>query len=135
TKSVLIHTDLAAAAAEIHRVLQSDGQGVFIEPLTGNPIIRLYRRVAAPRVWRSITRYFDTRALDELRRPFGRLRRKPFYIVSAGSFFWQYGWRNLARFQRSLRRWRRVDAWLTRRWPRLESWAWFAAIEVRKDQD
>ena len=135
TKSVLIHTDLPAAAAEIHRVLQSDGQGAFIEPLAGNPLIRLYRRFAAPRIWRSITRYFDAGAIDDLRQPFGRLRWKPFYIVSAGSFFWQYGWRNLARFRRSLRRWRRVDTWLAERWPRLEAWAWFAAIEVRKGEE
>jgi SAM-dependent methyltransferase len=132
TKSVLIHTSLAAAAGEIHRVLRAGGRGLFIEPLDRNPIIRLYRRFLAPRAWRAMTRYFDFRSLAELRRPFGFLAWKPFYLVSAGSFFWQYGWKNLSRFQRSLRFWRRADRRLLRLWPALDWWCWFAAIDVRK---
>ena len=138
TKSVLIHTDLPRAAREIHRVLEPGGQGLFIEPLNRNPLIRLYRACFAPRIWRNITRYFDPSALDDLRAPFGRLRWKPFYLASAWSFFWQYspfGIKNLQRFQDSLRRWLRIDARLTRRWPYLESWSWFASIEVRKESD
>jgi SAM-dependent methyltransferase len=134
TKSVLIHTDLPIAAQEIRRALRPGGQGLFIEPLVGNPIIQLYRIVLAPRIWRSITRYFDRRSLDTLRRPFGRLRWKPFYLLSAWSFFWQYGWKRPDRFGRSLRRWRRFDRRLLRRWPRLDTSCWFAAIEVRREK-
>lgn len=134
TKSVLIHTDLPIAAQEIRRALRPGGQGLFIEPLVGNPIIQLYRLVLAPRIWRSITRYFDRRSLDTLRRPFGRLRWKPFYLLAAWSFFWQYGLKRLDRFGRSLRRWRRVDSRLLHRWPRLDTCCWFAAIEVRREK-
>jgi len=132
TKSVLIHTNLPAAARELHRLLKPGGCGAFIEPLDRNPIIRLYRRWFAPKIWRRIARYFDAQSLADLRRPFGRLRWKPFYLVSAGSFFWLYGRKDLARFRRSLRRWRRVDAWLLAHWPALEHWCWFAAIVLRK---
>ena len=132
TKSVLIHTNLPSAAREIHRVLRPGGHGAFIEPLNRNPIIRLYRRLLAPKIWRSITRYFDDESLRELRQPFGRLRWKQFYLLSAGSFFWQYGMKRLIPFRKSLRRWGRVDAWLMNHWPTLSEWCWFAAIEVEK---
>ncbi len=133
TKSVLIHTDLPRTSREIHRVLRAGGQGLFIEPLSLNPLIRFYRRWFGPKIWRSITRYFDRDCIEELRAPFGRLRWKPFYLLSAGSFIWQYKSKNLSRFRRSLRFWMRWDRRLARRWPRLESWSWFAAIEVRKE--
>ena len=134
TKAVLIHTDLSVAARDIHRVLRPGGQGLFIEPLNRNPLIRLYRSWFAPRIWRSITRYFDQSAIDELRAPFERLRWKPFYLVSAGSFVWQYGLKRPAFFRRSLRRWMRLDAWLLRKFEGLELWCWFAAMEVRKSR-
>jgi SAM-dependent methyltransferase len=131
-KSVLIHTDLARAAEEIHRVLTPGGCGLFIEPLNRNPLIRLYRRLFAPKIWRSITTYFDAWSLVQLRKPFGRLAWKPFYLLAAGSFFWQYGRKNLDRFRKSLPFWMRADRFLLSRWPRLEHWCWFASIEVRK---
>lgn len=134
TKSVLIHTDMTKTPDEIHRVLRPGGQGLFIEPLNRNPIIRFYRRWLGPKIWRSITRYFDRWSIEQLRRPFGRLRWKPFYLLSAGSFFWQYGLRRPRLFRRSLRRWRRVDHALLRSCPFLETWSWFAAMEVRKEQ-
>ena len=134
TKSVLIHTDLPIAAAEIRRALRPGGRGLFIEPMVGNPIIRLYRLVAAPSTWRAITHYFDRESLDTLRRPFGRLRWKPFYLLSAWSFFWQYGVKRLDRFSRSLGRWRRADGRLLHRWPGLDAYCWFAAIEVRREE-
>ena len=133
TKSVLIHTDLERAAREMHRVLEPGGRGAFIEPLNRNPLIRLYRGLFAPRIWRSITRYCDAESLDELRSAFGNLRWEPFYLVGAASFFWQYGWRNPRCFRRGLRRWMRVDRWLLRWRPSLGRWCWFAAIEVRKE--
>lgn len=132
TKSVLIHTDLPRAASEVHRVLVDGGRGTFIEPLGRNPLMRFYRRWFAPRIWRSITRYFDEEGIAALGCPFAELRWEPFYLLSAGSFFWQYGRKNLGRFRASLRRWQRVDAWLLERWPALRVWCWFVSIEVRK---
>ena len=70
TKSVLIHTDLARAAAECARVLSPAGRAAFIEPMDRNPFVVLYRWLFAPRAWRDITRYFDGRAAEELARPF-----------------------------------------------------------------
>ena len=75
TKSVLIHTDLPRAAAELHRTLAPNGRAAFIEPLTGNPFVNLYRRVAAPKIWQEITRYFDHDRLATLRMPFADAMR------------------------------------------------------------
>jgi ubiquinone/menaquinone biosynthesis C-methylase UbiE len=132
TKSVLIHTEIPRAARDIHRILKPGGRGAFIEPMRRNPIIRVYRRLCGPAIWMKITRYFDEQCFKELREPFDLFFWKPFYLLSAGSFFWQYGYRSLRRFQRSLPFWQRMDAKLTQWWPFLERWHWCAAIEVRK---
>jgi len=132
TKSVLIHTDLPVAAKEMARVLRPDGRGLFIEPMNRNPIIALYRHWFAPKEWRDITRYFDQWSLDALRGGFGFLRWKPYYLLSAGSFFWQYMLCRPKHFAQSLAFWRRIDRKLTRRFHALEKWCWFAAIETRK---
>jgi len=132
TKSVLIHTDLDKAAGEIHRVLAPGGHGVFIEPLNRNPLIRLYRSWFAPKIWRDITRYFDADSMATLRRPFGRLRWKPFYLCATAAFVFQYGLRRRELFEGSLRTLRKLDHSLLKRFPGLEDWCWFAAIETRK---
>jgi SAM-dependent methyltransferase len=43
---VLHHVDLARSRPEIARVMKKDGKGCFIEPLTYNPVIEVYRRMA-----------------------------------------------------------------------------------------
>jgi len=75
-KSVLIHTDLPRAAAELDRVLREDGAAFLIEPLKGNPFARAYRRLAAPKVWQEITSYFDDESCRTLSKPFARSGRK-----------------------------------------------------------
>jgi ubiquinone/menaquinone biosynthesis C-methylase UbiE len=132
TKSVLIHTRLTEAAPELRRALRDGGKGLFIEPLNRNPIIRLYRALFAPRVWRSITRYFDDASLAELGAPFGGSRSRGFYLLAAGSFFWQYGVKSPRRFEKSLKRWMAVDKRLIRRLPWLEKYCWFASVVVEK---
>lgn len=42
---ILHHLDLARAYAEVSRVLKPHGEGVFIEPLGHNPLLRLFRRL------------------------------------------------------------------------------------------
>lgn len=41
---ILHHLDVAAAAAEVARVLRPDGTAIFMEPMGHNPIINAYRR-------------------------------------------------------------------------------------------
>lgn len=43
---VLHHVDLSRAKPELARVLKPSGKACFIEPLTYNPVIEVYRRIA-----------------------------------------------------------------------------------------
>ena len=70
SKSVLIHTRLAEAAAEIRRTMRPGATGAFIEPMTRNPLVVLYRRTLAPAEWRGITTYFSEREIAALSAPF-----------------------------------------------------------------
>ena len=44
-RGILHHLDLSAAVPELKRVLKQDGGVVFGEPLAGNPLINLYRKL------------------------------------------------------------------------------------------
>ena len=43
---ILHHVDFLKTASEIKKVLKKGGEGYFIEPLSYNPIIELYRKIA-----------------------------------------------------------------------------------------
>jgi len=85
TKAVLIHTPLAATAGELARTLRPSGRACFIEPLTGNPFVELYRRLAAPGIWREITDYFTEKESATLEAAWHRAgrhtHREDFYFL------------------------------------------------------
>jgi SAM-dependent methyltransferase len=68
TKSVLIHTRVEASVAAIARILAPRGRAAIVEPTTGNPLVNLYRRLAAPGIWAKITEYFGEPRLAAMRR-------------------------------------------------------------------
>lgn len=132
TKSVLIHTDVPKAAAEVARILSPGGRAAFVEPQGGNPFAWLYRRTLAPKAWKSITRYFDGAAQRTCIGAIGRGIVKPFYLFSFFAFAFQFAWPNLDRFSRTLARLHRFDQWLFTSMPWTRSLAWFGLIEVEK---
>jgi ubiquinone/menaquinone biosynthesis C-methylase UbiE len=132
TKSVLIHTQIAAALAEIKRVLKHEGTGYFIEPTTGNPFANLYRMLLAPKEWKSITHYFNKHTLATIRETFPRSTTEPFYLLGFGAFIWQFGIRKLSIFKKSLQILGTIDNMLYKLYGRFSSYAWFQAIEVKK---
>ena len=139
TKSVLIHTDLPRAAAELARVLTPGGRAALIEPQPGNPFARFYRRWMAPRSWRAITRYFDPQAqeifIEACENGEARDRVAPFYLFSFLAFVFQYLWPWPGVFHFLLRHLHRFDAWLFRRFPSLARWAWFGLIRIEKSPE
>jgi SAM-dependent methyltransferase len=70
TRSVLIHTDLAAALREARRVLKPGGVALFVEPMARNPFANLYRRFLGPSEWRTITNYFTEERVAMVRAAF-----------------------------------------------------------------
>lgn len=82
TKSVLIHTRLAEAAAELGRILAPGAKAAFIEPQRRNPFVNAYRALLAPKIWKDITTYFSSAEWQTLSEGLGggfRTRRLAFY--------------------------------------------------------
>ncbi len=132
TRSVLIHAELARAAAELARVLPSGGRFALIEPTTANPFVILYRRLLAPSAWREITHYF-TPPMQRLlgQAPGGPWHVRPFYFLGFLAFIFQFARPNLTLFRLSLALLTPVDRLLFLL-PPLRRLAWFGVIEAEK---
>jgi SAM-dependent methyltransferase len=137
TKSVLIHTDLPRAAAELARVLRPAGRAALVEPQPGNPFVALYRRTLAPQAWRGITRYFGApeqaifvRAIDERSAVARQVR--PCYFFGFFAFVFQFAWPRRRLFRAALAFTQTVDGMLFAIVPGLRKWAWFGVICVAK---
>ncbi|MCC5877489.1 MAG: methyltransferase domain-containing protein [Candidatus Sumerlaeia bacterium] len=135
TKSVLIHTQLGRASAELVRTLSPRGSATFIEPLTGNPFVNAYRRIAAPDIWQNITDYFDRKSLRTLGRTFRasgyttRCHRIYFlaFFASVFHFLLPSVWLQ-RRVERALLA---LDRLLFRAFPSLRGRCWFSVTEIR----
>jgi SAM-dependent methyltransferase len=82
---VLHHVDLDAAAPELARVMKPEGVGCFIEPLSYNPAIEIYRRLAgAVRTPDERPLKFDD--ITRLRAHFDDVTHKEFWLLSLSIF-------------------------------------------------
>jgi ubiquinone/menaquinone biosynthesis C-methylase UbiE len=133
-KSVLIHTDLPHSATELARILRPGGSAVLIEPLTGNPFVNLYRRLAAPSIWRDITDYFTPARLAILLQPF---RQRGFTSRVRPSFFLAFFATPLNYTLHMPRAYRLLegvllglDGLLFALLPVLKRFCWFASVEI-----
>ena len=129
-KAVLHHVDVAAAAAELRRLLRPGGRAVFFENQDRNPLLRVARR----RLWGSPHLHWvgtrDEHALssadfDALRRVFAsvELSYPSFYFFEALS-------RALGhRLHRPLAA---LDAFVWRALPPARRWSWHVLIAVKR---
>lgn len=131
SKSVLIHTQIADATGELKRTLKPGGRAVFIEPLTGNPLVNLYRATAAPKIWKQITHYFTEKDVRAMLAAFRTGEEKRFYLLSFPAFVWQFHFRSPKLFWLSLRSLGLMDR-LLQRIPGTGRFAWFSAMCVEK---
>jgi SAM-dependent methyltransferase len=132
TKSVLIHTDLPRAAAEIGRALAPGGRAGLAEPQPGNPFAWLYRRTLAPKAWREITRYFGEAEQEVFLRGIGPGGVRPFYVFGFLAFVFQYAWPKPALFEAALKVLGVVDGLLLAIVPTARRLAWFGVIAAEK---
>jgi ubiquinone/menaquinone biosynthesis C-methylase UbiE len=75
--AILHHLDIEKSIVEIKRILKYDGVGVFIEPLSTNPIIELYRKFT-PKLRTPDEQPFRSKELKLLRNHFKKIRIKYF---------------------------------------------------------
>ncbi|MCX7766813.1 MAG: class I SAM-dependent methyltransferase [Candidatus Sumerlaeia bacterium] len=132
TKSVLIHTDLPVAIAEIHRILKRAALALLVEPTTKNPLVNFYRRYFAPKEWQYITHYFSENSISTIRQALPELAIKPFYFLSFLAFFWHFVLPQKFLFKLSIKIFSIVDNLLFSFLPSLSSSCWFVAIKARK---
>lgn len=130
-KWVLHHLDVAAAGAEIARVLEPGGRAVFFENHDRNPLLRVARRrlLGLPGVARVGT--LDERPLsaadfDALRERFAEVR-----CDYPGLYLAEIASRQLLhhRLNRELKA---VDSWLWRRVPRLRPYGYHVLLTLRR---
>lgn len=143
---VLHHVELEPTLRELSRVLTSGGRAVFIEPLSHNPAIHVYRRLA--REVRTPTEQpFTFKQFRVIRRSFPSFDHREFWFSTLGIFLYYYfiervdprtdrywkriirdGWR-VGRVFRILHR---VDDAILRLMPYLRRWCWNTVIVMKK---
>lgn len=144
--NVLHHCELDTVAGEVARILKPGGKAAFIEPLAHNPVINVYRRMAAP---------FRTPGEQPLRlcdlavfhRFFAHVERRFFWLTALAIFIWfwlgegvhparERYWRKILvdswRLKRVLQILGAVDAVLLRVLPPLGALCWNVALLCEK---
>lgn len=135
-KSVLIHTDLARASAELARTLARDGMSCLIEPMARNPFVNLYRQIAAPKIWREITDYFTPRSIETVARPFRERgfathTRYAFWLAFfASPLNYSLHWPRAYRGMENFLNW--IDGMLIKLFPAIRRQCWFCVIVVQR---
>jgi len=144
--NLLHHVDIAKCLDEVKRVLKTDGRGAFWDPVAHNPVINVYRKMAA-----------DVRTPDEhpIRRRDMKLFRERF-TETKHNFFWftslfvfvkfwlidrihpssdRY-WKLIITREKELRpmvsKFMAMDRFIIKVLPILGWWCWNIAIVVRK---
>jgi SAM-dependent methyltransferase len=83
SRFVIAHIDTDALGPELARVLRPGGRAVLVEPLAGNPFVRLYRRLARSGCRETAPRYVSLAAVRRMAASFPRgWRHREFYLVS-----------------------------------------------------
>jgi ubiquinone/menaquinone biosynthesis C-methylase UbiE len=79
--AVLHHLDIEKSIIEIKRILKDNGAGVFIEPLSTNPVIELYRKLT-PELRTPDEQPFRNKELKLLRKHFKNVKIKYFGFLT-----------------------------------------------------
>lgn len=146
---VLHHTYRPAAYEEVHRVLKPGGMGIFIEPLSYNPVIEVYRHVAQA-VRTEDEKPFNFRDFKKLKHIFASVEHKEFWVAALWIFvrmfiierlhpakyrYWKHIITHHEQYAGLYTRLRRLDDWMLPKIPLLGRMAWNTVIVLRKADD
>jgi ubiquinone/menaquinone biosynthesis C-methylase UbiE len=146
TGNLLHHVDIDETLERIERVLKPGGVLVSWDPLRHNPVINLYRRMAAG-VRTEDEHPFDVRDVERYRRLFEDVRCEFFWLATLWLFvrfyliervhpradrYWKRVVREHERLTSTYNRLARVDRVLLRTVPSLRKYCWNVAIYARK---
>ncbi len=146
---VLHHTYRPATYEEVNRVLKPGGQGIFIEPLTYNPVIEVYRHIAKA-VRTEDEKPFSYRDFKKLRHIFASVEHKEFWVCTLWIFmrmflverlhpakyrYWKHIITHHEQYADLYTRLRRIDDWLLPKVPLIGRLAWNTVIVLRKSDE
>ena len=129
--AILHHLNFELAISELHRVLKPGGIAYFAEPLAGNPVINLYRRLT-PRYRTEDEEPLDLKALAPLLKRFRKVGHTDYYVtalLSVGLAYLPLGPRLFPVVNRCLMK---LDDKLLRVFPSLGRLAWYTILKLRK---
>jgi ubiquinone/menaquinone biosynthesis C-methylase UbiE len=124
---ILHHLDLEKATSEIARVLKPGGEGLFIEPLENNPIIKLYRKLT-PKMRTPDEHPLTNNDMKTLESKFKNVDMKFYYLTSLIMlpFTRMPGVRILVKYLNKL------DQLIFKYIPASRMWAWQVIIQLKK---
>lgn len=85
--NVAHHIDIPVVSKEIKRVLKKGGRAIFIEPLTYNPLINIYRKIAKD-VRTKMERPFTFKDIQTFGTSFSRVCHHEFQLFTTMIFVW-----------------------------------------------
>jgi SAM-dependent methyltransferase len=142
---VLHHVDLGVARRELARVLKPNGIGCFIEPLTYNPAIDVYRRLADT-IRTKDEKPLSFRDVESFRETFGEVTHREFWLTTLSVFvkffiadrvhpakerYWKKIYTDVDNFAWFYEPLRKIDDALLARFPVLGHLCWNTVITVR----
>jgi ubiquinone/menaquinone biosynthesis C-methylase UbiE len=143
---VLHHVDFRKAVGEAQRVLKPGGKAAFIEPLSYNPFINVYRRLAKT-VRTEDERPFKFGDLKEMQMGFSRVHHKEFWFFTLWIFiyffliervhpakerYWKKVIKEAPRFEKTFRFLHALDKFFLKAFPFLRYFCWNTVIILEK---
>ena len=86
-QSVLHHVDICASVDQVRRVLKKEGMAIFVEPLSYNPLINLYRRLA-DRVRTRDETPLTFKDVNKLKSIFTSVEHREYHFLTQFIFIW-----------------------------------------------
>lgn len=128
--AVLHHLNLDKSIPHIHRVLKPKGLALFAEPLSGNPIINIYRKLT-PKYRTPDEEPINLDKFTQYISKFKRFSHEEFFLLSLLPLF-------LSNFNfykpktETLKRYMLLDTYLFCKLPFLRKWAWYSILSFEK---